>query len=100
MLLQNFLHGEQHNALAAPAEERIRLAHGIVGVIERHEETFLAILAHHHGFKGINVGTTDFVLLFDLGMKIAQPFMAGLNVINIKLVPSGTKEFQSNISAL
>jgi hypothetical protein len=25
MLLQDFLHGQQHNALAAPAEKRIRL---------------------------------------------------------------------------
>jgi hypothetical protein len=32
-------------------------------------------------------------------LKIAQPFMAGLNVINMKS-PAGTKEFQSNISAL
>ena len=31
---------------------------------------------------------------------IAQPFMAGLNVINIKSSPAGTKEIQSNISAL
>jgi hypothetical protein len=30
---------------------------------------------------------------------IAQPFMAGLNVINMKS-PVGTKELQSNISAL
>jgi hypothetical protein len=33
-------------------------------------------------------------------LKIAQPFMAGLNVINIKSSPVGTKELQSNISAL
>ena len=33
-------------------------------------------------------------------LKIAQPFMAGLNVINIKSSPAGTKEIQSNISAL
>jgi len=28
------------------------------------EETLLAIFTHHHGFKGIYVGTTDFVFLF------------------------------------
>ncbi len=28
------------------------------------ESTFLAIFAHHHGFKGSYVGTTDFVFLF------------------------------------
>ena len=45
--------------------------------IERHEKAFLAILAHHHGFKGVNVRATGLVLLFHLDATIAQPFMAG-----------------------
>jgi hypothetical protein len=35
-------------------------------MIERHEETFLAILAHHHGFKGVYVRPAGLVLLFHL----------------------------------
>jgi hypothetical protein len=33
-------------------------------IIKRHEGTFLTFFAQHPGFKGINVGTTDFVFLF------------------------------------
>ncbi len=42
------------------------LAQGGVGIIERHDEAFLAILAHHHGFKGVNVRASGLVFLFYL----------------------------------
>ena len=35
-------------------------------IIERDDEAFLAILAHHHGFKGVNVRAAGFVFLFHL----------------------------------
>ena len=39
---------------------------GVAGVIEADEEAFLAILAHHDGFEGVDVGAADLVLLLDL----------------------------------
>jgi hypothetical protein len=35
-------------------------------IIERHEKAFLAILAHHHGFKGVYVRAAGLVLLLYL----------------------------------
>ena len=35
-------------------------------IIERDDEAFLAILAHHHGFKGVNVRAAGLVFLFHL----------------------------------
>jgi hypothetical protein len=66
VLVEDFLHRQGDDDFVAALEEGFDFVQGVVGIIERHEEAFLAILAHHHGFKGINVGTADFVFLFHL----------------------------------
>ena len=66
LLVQNFLHRQGDDGFAAALEKTFNLAQGVVAITERHEKAFLAILAHHHGFKGINVGTGEFVSLFYL----------------------------------
>src|SRR5664280_801395 len=64
MLVEDFLHGQGDDDFVAALEERFDLLQGVRGIIERHEEAFLAILAHHHGFKGVYVRAADFVFLF------------------------------------
>jgi hypothetical protein len=45
-------------------------------IIERHEEAFLAIFAHHHGFKGVYVRAAGLVFLFYLdGILIGFIFL-------------------------
>src|SRR5208283_5899870 len=46
--------------------KRFDLLQRVRRIIERHEEVFLAILAHHHGFKGVYVRAAGLVLLFHL----------------------------------
>src|ERR1017187_2218220 len=66
VLVEDFLHGQGDDDFVAALEERFDLLQRIRRIIERHEEAFLAIFAHHHGFKGVNVRATDLVLLFYL----------------------------------
>jgi len=66
MLVEDFLHGQGDDDFVAALEERFDLLQRIRRVIERHEEAFLAIFAHHHGFKGVNVRATNLVFLFYL----------------------------------
>ena len=66
MLVEDFLHGQGDDDLVAAFEKRFDLLQRVRRIIERHEETFLAILAHHHGFKGVNVRAAGLVFLFDL----------------------------------
>ena len=66
MFVEDFLHGQGDDDFVAALEELFNFLQGIRRIIERHEEAFLAIPAHHHGFKGVNIGTTGLVLLFHL----------------------------------
>ena len=80
VLVEDFLHGQGDDDFVAALEKRFDLLQRVRRIIERHEKAFLAILAHHHGFKGVNVRAAGLVLLFHLDGKIAQPFMAGFTV--------------------
>ena len=66
MLVEDFLHGQGDDDFVAALEERFDLLQRIRRIIERHEKAFLAILAHHHGFKGVYVGAANLVFLFHL----------------------------------
>src|ERR1017187_4553195 len=66
VLVEDFLHGQGDDDFVAALEERFDLLQRIRRIIERHEEAFLAIFAHHHGFKGVNVRAAGLVLLFYL----------------------------------
>lgn len=66
MLVEDFLRGQGDDDFVAALEERFDFLQRIRRIIERHQKAFLAILAHHHGFKGVYVGTANLVLLFDL----------------------------------
>src|ERR1035441_8438191 len=66
VLVEDFLHGQGDDDFVAALEERFDLQQRIRRVIERHEEAFLAILAHHHGFKGVYVRAAGLVFLFYL----------------------------------
>lgn len=66
MLVEDFLHGQGDDDFVAALEERLNLLQCVRRIIERHEKAFLAIFAHHHGFKGVNVRAAGLVLLFYL----------------------------------
>ena len=66
MFVEDFLHGQGGDDFVAALEERFDLLQRIRRIIERHEKAFLAIFAHHHGFKGVNVRAAGLVLLFHL----------------------------------
>ena len=66
MLVEDFLHGQGDDDFVAALEKRIYLRQRVLQEIKAHEKTFLAIFAHHHGFKGVYVRATGLVLLFDL----------------------------------
>jgi hypothetical protein len=92
VLVENFLHGQGDDDFVAAFEEGFNLLQRVRRIIERHEETFLAIFAHHHGFKGVNVRAAGLVFLLDPDVKIAQPFMAGKQRNPFFKVPSGTAD--------
>ena len=74
VLVEDFLHGQGHDDFVAALEERFDLRQRVRRIIERHEEAFLAIFAHHHGFKGVYVRAAYLVLLFHLdGILYKQP---------------------------
>ena len=92
MLVEDFLHGHGHDDFVAALEERFDLLQRIRRLIERHEEAFLAILAHHHGFKGVNVRAAGLVFLFSLGCE-NSPAIYGWEYRNPNIkVPSGTAD--------
>jgi len=66
LLAEDFLHGQGDDDFVAALEERFDLLQRIRRIIERYEEAFLAVLAHHHGFKGVYVRAAGLVLLFHL----------------------------------
>src|ERR1019366_1849136 len=66
VLVEDFLHGQGDDDFVAALEKRFDLRQRIRRIIERHEEAFLAIFAHHHGFDGVNVRAAHLVLLLDL----------------------------------
>ena len=66
VLVEDFLRGQGHDDFVAALEEGFDLLQGVRRIIERHEETFLAIFALHHGFKGVYVRATGLVFLFYL----------------------------------
>ena len=74
VLVEDFLHGQGDDDFMAALEERFDL-----------RQAANVAQAFGHDAQALLI--------------IAQPFMAGLNVI-IKSSPVGTKELQSNISAL
>src|ERR1017187_7575125 len=66
VLVKDILHGQGNDDFVAALEKGFDLLQRIRRIIERYEETFLAIFAHHHGFKAVNVRATDLVFLFYL----------------------------------
>jgi hypothetical protein len=62
--VQQFFDGEQDDGALFFFPKARDFPLGVLAVIERHEKAFLAFLAHHHGFKAVNVWATDFVFLF------------------------------------
>ena len=50
----------------AAFEEISDLRHRVAAVIKRDDEAGVAIFAHHHGFKGVNVRAAGLVFLFHL----------------------------------
>src|ERR1035437_4140938 len=101
VFVEDFLHGQGDDDFVAALEERFDLLQGVRRIIERHEEAFLAILAHHHGFKGVYVRAADLVFLFYLGCE-NSPAIYGWEYCNpIFRVPSGTAEhFLSSLTGL
>ena len=59
-------HRQGDDDFVAALEERFDLLQRVGRIIERYEEAFLAIFAHHHGFKGVNVRAAGLVFLFYL----------------------------------
>src|ERR1039458_9309477 len=66
LLVQNFADGERFDGAAFLALETINFKQGIAGKIKADEIAELAFLANHHGFKGVNVGTANFIRLLYL----------------------------------
>ena len=66
MFVEDFLHGQGDDDFVAALEEGFDLLQRVRRIIERHEEAFLAVLAHHHGFKGVYVRAAGLVFLFHL----------------------------------
>jgi hypothetical protein len=66
VLVQYFLHRQGDDDFVAALEKGFDLLQRVRRIIERHEEAFLAIAAHHHGLEGINVRAAGLVLLFYL----------------------------------
>ena len=63
---RGFPDGQGDDDFVAALEEGFNLRQRIRRIIERHEEAFLAILTHHHGFKGVYVRAAGLVFLFYL----------------------------------
>ena len=57
----------------AAFEEISDLRHRVAAVIKRDDEAGVAIFAHHHGFKGVNVQAAHLVLLFHLDNRRLKP---------------------------
>jgi hypothetical protein len=74
LFIQNLLNGEELDDSAGAFEEGAALVIGVFGVAEADEEAALAAafaFALHDGFEGVDVGSADFVHLFELnGGKI------------------------------
>jgi len=66
VFVEDFLHGQGDDDFVAALEKRVDFRQGVGRKVERHEKAFVAILAHHHGFKGVDVRATGLVLLFHL----------------------------------
>jgi hypothetical protein len=61
-----FLQRQGDDDFVAALEEGFNFLQRVRRIIERHEKAFLAIFAHHHGFKGVNVRAAGLVFLFYL----------------------------------
>ena len=92
MLVEDFRHGQGDDDFVAALEERFNLLQGVRRIIKRHEKAFLAILAHHHGFKGVYVRAAGLVFLFSLGCE-NSPAIYGWEYRNPNIkVLSGTAD--------
>ena len=76
----------------AAFEEISDLRHRVAAVIKRDDEAGVAIFAHHHGFKGVNVRAAGLVFLFSLGCE-NSPAIYGWEYRNpIFRIPAGTAD--------
>lgn len=66
LFFQDVFDGQGGDGLAGLLEEGADFAQCVVAVTESYEEALLAVLAHHHGLEGVDIGPADFVLLLDV----------------------------------
>src|SRR5579863_1689081 len=64
--VKHFSHCERYDYAVLTAKESIHFAQRIGRKLERDEEAFCALLAHHGRLEGIYVWPSDLVLLLDL----------------------------------
>src|SRR5437868_4364028 len=65
-LIKNLLNGQRHDDRVFPAKETIDLSECIASEIKPNKKALLPLGSKHSCFELVDIGTTDFILLFDL----------------------------------
>lgn len=66
LFVEDLLPGERDDGAFGLPPEAVDLGQRVAGVVEGDEETFLHLLSHHHGLKGIDIRAAELVLLLHL----------------------------------
>jgi len=66
LLVENLAYGQRDDDLSGTREEFLDFSQRVAGEIEADEKSLVTLFAHHHGLKGINVGTANLVGLLHL----------------------------------